>query len=207
MSGPGLSMRPGPYAPCHLPAQLQSCLPTLRWQEAGPAPGELLQLLDVLQPARVALPPAVRYANAAELEEATLLPNPALHQAALHERPWDRDLAFEDAREPNSGTLHSTSDCHPCGEAAPGPDWAHIDAAAEKEDPYHLRDPARAWEGPAPLPAAGNQPGGGATPGGAAPPAGPPAAARTPTTMATGAPVLVLVGMVQTTAMISMAMA
>ena len=33
MSGPGLSMRPGPYAPCHLPAQLQSCLPTLRWQE------------------------------------------------------------------------------------------------------------------------------------------------------------------------------
>ena len=39
VSGPGLSLRPGPYAPWHLPSQLQSCLPTLRWEVclSGPA--------------------------------------------------------------------------------------------------------------------------------------------------------------------------
>eukprot|EP00662_Eupelagonemidae_sp_cell21_P017534 gene17534-65613_t len=83
-----------------------------------------LVLLDALRPELRECPPGRRYESVEEMEAAMLLPGDALLDAPLHERPWDRWEQIDD-------------DEH----AEPGPDWAHIDAAAEAEDPYHLRDP------------------------------------------------------------------
>eukprot|EP00662_Eupelagonemidae_sp_cell21_P025889 gene25889-34855_t len=91
-----------------------------------PTPGELLRHLEIVQPQRVPCPPRRRFRTEAELEEAMLLPDDVLRDAPLHERPWDRGEEFDE--EPDVG---------------PGPDWAHIDMAAESDDPYCLRDPSR----------------------------------------------------------------
>ena len=75
-----------------------------------------------------------------------LLPDDALREAPMRERPWERAQELDDAVE----------DC-------PGPNWAHLDAAAEAEDPYGLRDRTVGGGPDSPArPAAGPGPGGGA---------------------------------------------